>query len=254
MKKLNISILITAFILTSCGLSENKNAELEQNTISTKIYVLQDFTKSYEGAINEKYKISMVLSKNKEILKGSYTYKSKGTPIKILGTIDDIGNFIMNEFNEKGSITGVLEGQISENNIVGHWSKPDGSKKMPFTIYETIVSETNFEKNKDVKSEYYSNWSGIYFDKFGRTLKIEGPESDGAVKFELTPKNNLNCQEDVWKGTAYLTESSVANYTEDVTECHFNFNFINGQIEVSENNCSHGAYCGTFDGLYTQKK
>ena len=83
-----------------------------------------------------------------------------------------------------------------------------------------------------------------------RILKITGPASDGAVKFELTPKYSGSCVEDIWTGTAYLTNSAVANYTLEGSECHFNFTFNTGQIEVNEYDCSHGATCGTFDGFY----
>jgi len=82
----------------------------------------------------------------------------------------------------------------------------------------------------------------------------QGPAYDGAVKFELTPQYSGSCTEEVWSGTAYLTNSAVANYTEEGSECHFNFTFNPGQIEVKEYDCSHGATCGTLDGFYKKNK
>jgi len=217
--------------------------------------VVPDFTKSFEGTINSKYRIIMTLTKNANNLNGTYTYKSQGTPIKISGTTDDNGNLTINEFNDKGNMTGIFKGQLSGNNIIGQWTKPDGSKTMPFSISESTNGETTIAKTELNNADDYSNWTGTYVDEFKRRiLKITGPASDGAVKFELTPQNSASCQEDVWVGTAYLTNSAVANYTEEGSECHFNFTFNSGQIEVHEYDCSHGASCGTFDGFYTKKK
>lgn len=253
-KTLTISTLMTALIFSSCGSGENKNVEMAKQTTTTNTTAIPNFTKSFEGTINGKYGIIMTLTKNTGNLSGTYTYKSQGTPIKISGTIDDNGNLTINEFNDKGNMTGIFKGQLSSSNIIGQWTKPDGSKTMPFSISESTNSETTIAKTESNKSDDYSNWSGTYYDQFGRSLKITGPASDGAVKFELTPQNNASCAEDVWTGTAYLTSSAVANYTEDGSECHFNFTFNPGQIEVHEYDCSHGAACGTFDGFYTTKK
>ena len=256
MKKiLTISTLLTNLIFLSCGSSENKKAETAHETTSINTTTtIPDFTKSFEGTINGKYGIIMTLTKKTGNLSGTYTYKSSGTPIKISGTIDDNGNLTINEFNDKGNMTGIFKGQLSSNNIIGQWTKPDGSMTMPFSISESTNSETTFAKTDSNNSNDYSNWTGAYVDEFKRTLKITGPASDGAVKFELTPQNSASCQEDVWVGTAYLTSSAVANYSEEGSKCHFNFTFNPEQIEVHEFDCSHGAACGTFDGFYTKKK
>lgn len=242
--------LLTTWTFTSCGPSEQNKTE-QQTTQTT---VISDFTKSFEGTINGKFEIIMTLTKNSENLSGTYTYKNKGVPIKISGTIDGNGNLTINEFNTNGNMTGIFRGQLSNNNIIGNWTKPDGSNTMPFSISESINSETSIVKPESTKSDDYSNWSGTYLDEFGRSLKIIGPASDGAVKFELTPQNNENCAEDVWSGTAYLTKSYLANYQDENSECHLNFTFNPGQIEVGDYNCSHGASCGTFDGVYIKKK
>lgn len=252
--KLNHWILITALIFSSCDSGENIPAETIESAADVTTVAIPDFTKSFEGTINGKYGIIMTLTKNNTNLYGTYTYKSQGIPIKISGTIDDIGNLTINEFNDKGSMTGIFTGQLSSSNILGQWTKPDGSKTMPFSITESTNSETTITKTNSNESDDYSKWSGIYFDNFERTLKIKGPTSDGAVKFELTPRNSLSCQESVWEGTAQLISSSVAVYIDEYDECHFNFTFNPGQIEVKEYNCSHGAACYTFDGFYTKKK
>jgi hypothetical protein len=110
----------------------------------------------------------------------------------------------------------------------------------------TQLTETNKTEKED--------WAGTYVDKFGRTLKIQGPASDGAVKFELTQQNSASCAEEPMEGTAYLTNQSVANWQEEGGQCHLSFTYNPGSIEVIESDCMHGASCGTFDGFYDKKK
>jgi hypothetical protein len=148
-KNITIYILTTALIYSSCGSSENKNAEtIEQITSNNTPNIVTDFTKTFEGAIDGKHGIIMTLTKNANNLNGSYTYKRQGTPIKIFGTTDDNGNLTINEFNDKGNMTGIFKGQLSGNNIIGQWTKPDGSKSMPFSISESTNGETTFAKTE----------------------------------------------------------------------------------------------------------
>lgn len=150
MKKIiTISILTTALIYSSCGSSENKNVgTTEQTTSNNTPTIVPNFTKSFEGTINGKYGIIMTLTKNAKSLSGTYSYKSKGIPIKVSGKIVDNGNLTINEFNENGSMTGVFKGQLSGNNIIGQWTKPDGSKTMPFSISESTNIKTTIEKTE----------------------------------------------------------------------------------------------------------
>jgi hypothetical protein len=167
MKKIiTISILVTAFFYSSCGSSENKNAEKIEQTTSNNIPAIEpDFTKYFEGTIDGKYGIIMTLTKNANNLTGTYTYKSQGTPIKISGTTDDSGNLTINEFNDKGNMTGIFKGQLTGNNIIGQWTKPDGSKTMPFRISESVNIETSISANQsqsDSKKAILSNLVGEY--------------------------------------------------------------------------------------------
>lgn len=250
-----ISFLTIALTFSSCSSNNNKKTETTEQTASNIApTILPDFTKSFEGTINGKYGITMVLTKNANILNGTYNYKGKNTPLNISGTIDNNGNLTINEFNTKGNMTGVFKGQLSDNNIIGQWSKPDGSKAMPFSISEFTNNEATNTETEVNNSDDNSIWTGTYVDEFNRTLKIIGPASDGAVKFEIAPQNSEDCQEGLMVGTAYLTKSWLANYQEDGDECQLTFTFNPGQIQISEYDCGHGAACGTFDGFYTKKK
>jgi hypothetical protein len=249
-----IIIIITAAtiiaFLCSCT-SNNDNNTTEQTANNTSN--ISNFTKSFEGTINNKFGIIMTLTKNAKSLNGTYTYKNKGIPIKISGSIDDNGNLTINEFNDNVSMTGVFKGQLSGENIIGNWEKPDGSKIIPFSITESVNTETSIVKSTKNNSDDDSNWTGTYVDKFGSTLKLKGPSSDGALKFKLI-QASANCIGLV-EGIAYLTKTGVANFDAEDDNCHLNFTFNPGSIQVSEYDCENyrGASCGTFDGWYNKK-
>jgi hypothetical protein len=241
--------LIFAF-LSSCS-SKNDSNSIEKSTNLTSLN-LPDFTKSFEGTIN-KMGIIMTLTKNNTSLRGTYSYKSKGIPIKISGSIDLEGNLTINEFNDNGSMTGVFKGKLSGITIIGNWEKPDGSKTMPFSISESANTENSIQKPTKPNSDDYSNWTGIYIDKFGSTLKVKGPTSDGAVQIVLN-QASANCLGQI-EGIAYLTKTGVANFESEGDNCHLNFTFNPGSIQVREFDCENwrGASCGTFDGWYNKK-
>lgn len=258
--KTKTGFLILIVTLGCCLFSCDKSKKNDNSEATSKAAIaFQNFTKSFEGNISGDLGIIMTLTSSNNKLDGTYTYKTKGQPIRISGTIDEYGNLIINEYNDQGHITGVFKGQFSDESIKGHWFSPEGSKKTPFSITESKNSETDIMKSKAQKSEDDLQWTGIYFDSKGRSLKVTGPASDGAIEFELTPLINERCSESVWVGTAYLTNSQVANYHEEVGGCHFNFTFNSSgehfrfsQIEVRESDCDHGVACMPFDGLYKQ--
>jgi len=253
MKKIiPITTLITALVFLSCGSNTTSAKETtEPELTDNHSNGIPDFTKSFKGTVNNKYEITMSLTKKASNLTGTYAYKSQGTPIKITGTIDEKGNLTINEYNDKGNMTGIFKGQLSGKNINGHWDKPDGSKTMPFSLAESasaVMTTTKTEK------EDLTKWTGTY--QLGQTsgkLTVTGPAADGAVKFILSQGGN--CIEEPMEGTAYLTSQSVANWQEQGGQCHLSFTFNPGSIQVIESDCGmHGASCGTYDGFYNKKK
>ena len=148
-----ISALVTALIFLPYNSGSDKNIDTCRQTKTNTATTIPDFTKSFEGTINGKYGIIMNLAKSEKKLSGTYIYKSQGKPIKISGTIDDNGNLTINEFNDKGIRTGVFKGQLSGNIITGQWTRPDGSRTMPFSISEPANTKTSAASNKVICTE-----------------------------------------------------------------------------------------------------
>jgi hypothetical protein len=89
----------------------------------------------FKGTINKRIRIQMKLGIQGNRLSGTYFYEKYRTDIPIQGTIDSQKKVVINEFDEKGNQTGVFKGKFtSARRIEGIWSKPNGSKAMPFVL------------------------------------------------------------------------------------------------------------------------
>lgn len=137
---LGLLLLIIAS-LNGCSKPQNSNpnANGSANSSSSPQAVsatdAANFSRAFEGTLNNQYAIEMNLQRNGESLSGTYLYTRHKVDIPINGTIDGQGNFVINEFDSKGNQTGVFKGRLlSSDSIDGTWSKPNGDKSMPFSL------------------------------------------------------------------------------------------------------------------------
>jgi hypothetical protein len=95
------------------------------------------FVKTFKGNISDKYKIEMTLRRNGMDLSGTYFYTKYGINITLTGTIDSYQNVELYGYNASGTLVDVFKGRfVSSSEMLGTWSKPDGSKILPFTLIE----------------------------------------------------------------------------------------------------------------------
>ena len=236
-------IFLGIIILGACSNSEPPKTELPPPPPP----VIQDFTQSFDGTISS-YPIIMTLSKKGKTLTGTYTYKRKGLTFKINGEIDSLGNLNINEFGDKGVITGVFKGQYSENRIVGNWQRPDGSGILPFSMVQSALNEADFMKPQLDLTKLAGNYS-----TGTKSLSIRGNVSDGFIRFELTVGTEM-CMGDI-TGIANITqsgESAIFQSNED--GCIITFSFKPDGIVVEEMSCDywHGYSCN-FNGKYRKR-
>jgi hypothetical protein len=246
MQKTTYLFLLLFTFIISCG---NKTKPKEEGV------KMPDFTKTYEGFIDSKYEIIMTLTKKSGELNGTYTYKTHGVAMKLSGTIEENGNFSLDEYNPTGKVTGMFKGKLESTNITGNWSKADGTHAMPFSLAETNNLESSYTKADHTETEeWMDDWTGKY-ENDGNSLKIKGPDKNGAVNFEFLQVGET-CEGSGLTGIAYLTKSWLANYSEEKGNCQISFTYNSDQIEIMETECSdyHGATCGSFDGIYKRKK
>lgn len=121
----------------------------------------------YAGTINGRYPIQMLLKREGKSIKGYMFYESAAAYISLQGTVAPEGVVTVQEVDEKGKITGVFEGKLSEEGFSGTWSSPDRKKRMPFRLnavsseaaafsvqYRCEIKEKNFSQTLELKVDH----------------------------------------------------------------------------------------------------
>jgi len=77
----------------------------------------------------------MTLRRTGNSLSGTYFYTRHNINITLNGTIDENQNVELYGYDEGGTMIDVFKGQLSSSSsLEGMWSKPDGSKSLPFDL------------------------------------------------------------------------------------------------------------------------
>jgi serine/threonine protein kinase len=159
-----------------------------------------NFSKNFAGLVGGKFKMVLRLRRDGTNLSGTYFYqpandaplhgnfnreperwadKDNGRAridVPIKGTVDSQQNFIIEEFDGKGSKTGIFNGRfVSDAEMEGTWSKPNGKSQTQFSLKDegdkssggsyTIVSKTIRRKTGKMKVEVsYPQLEGLSDD------------------------------------------------------------------------------------------
>jgi hypothetical protein len=110
----------------------------------------QEATTVYQGFIKG-VSITMKLQQKGEALIGTYQYTKVGKDLAVQGTRRN-DSVTLKEFDEQERQTGLFQGRYAgkgtkTDSIVGVWSRPDGSKPLPFSLRAagTIAPPTPFD-------------------------------------------------------------------------------------------------------------
>ena len=142
-------------------------------------------TRYFRGSIGSTLGLQMKLLREAEKLHGNYFYQKVGTKIDLRGTIDNDGNFNLEEFDSGGKQTGVFKGTWTTGEtgliqLAGNWSKPGSDKQTAFSLHEEpiafstaveIVAKRIKEDNKKLRYEIdaeYPQLTGSTNPNFGK--------------------------------------------------------------------------------------
>ena len=93
--------------------------------------------RTYDGAVNDKYPVSLTLTTDDNLAYGTLIYKRSGVPIRVVGTVEK-GKLLLNEFYGKSTVTGIFNGQASAKGYLGSWFSPKpNAKELTFALTET---------------------------------------------------------------------------------------------------------------------
>lgn len=239
------AIILGCFFLASCDSKKDKS--LQDSLASDSLKASQkieipDFKKNFEGSINNKYQITMTLTKTGNVLSGSYVYASMGNSFNLAGTIDEGGTIVLNEYSGSNVLQGIFNGTYRPEGISGTWQKPNSDKLMPFLLTEKAASisdasascmETEFQNEegqgtkktclfndfKTVSTGYANDRNGkmywiyeIFQNKNGKYVKVQNSALFNLEQKELLKLINERIKRDY---SVYSTEAETRDCFSD---------------------------------------
>lgn len=166
LKHLAIIVSISLFVSTACvkpqteintsnnnsgaaGSSEIINSNAPNRNTETKPVSNNPNEKMFLGNIGGK-RVQINLTRDGNNLSGTYLYEKFGAALKLSGTIDASGNFILQETDSAGNKTGEWKGVWKEADgratLMGKWKSPKASPVLEFSADEQVVAFTNGAK------------------------------------------------------------------------------------------------------------
>jgi hypothetical protein len=94
-------------------------------------------TRTFVGTIGGKYPVRMTLRSQDTDLSGTYRYEGKAEALQVKGSLREGKYSTLSEFDRHGNQTGTFDAEFTTpRTLEGTWSKPDGSREMPFYLEE----------------------------------------------------------------------------------------------------------------------
>ncbi len=173
----------------------------------------QTENKIFSGAIGES-RIQMNLERNGNNLSGTYFYIKIGKELKISGTINKDGNFILTETAPTGAKTGEFKGLWSKDaetdslTLNGTWTNPQASKTLDFYLGEQMIYLTNGAKL--TPKVFTENNKAKLFE-----ITVEYPELSG-VSIQTASKFNEIAKSLAMNEAAKFRKDLLAQTAEDL--------------------------------------
>lgn len=108
---------------------------------------------NFEGTMSADLRVKWQLTRRDTGISGTEQYVRVGTTLRLEGSADSLGNFVIEERYPKDVVTGIFKGHFSQGcrMISGFFSKPDGSKLQPFEFHKSGTPNSAAEDSQDPK-------------------------------------------------------------------------------------------------------
>lgn len=217
--------------------------------LSVSLIQAQTETKVFRGSIGEN-RFQMTLKRDGDKLTGSYFYAKTGGDLKLAGTIDAEGKFVLTETDAKGTKTGSFEGTWSKAedderfSLNGTWKNPRGTMSLDFYATEQmifftgagrILTKTFSESNKPKLFEISADYP-----------ELSGVSLASAAKFDQSVKTIINRQAANFRKLMLEQTAEDLKYIRKIGK---NYLEISYNIEhADENVISIGFFASTYTG------
>lgn len=195
----------------------------------------KNFTKVFEGRLEQSPDLCMSLTSTERSIKGSYFVKENAEKVNLTGSLSGSDSILINEFDRDGNLFGVFKGKfVSATRIEGVWSKPDGSRKTAFFLTETnfsydgLYNESKAIVDKRLAEEAQKN----------SLEKVESDKkemSDRISDFLVISKTTNNGKKTKGIADLKVTVKNNSAYAFDKVSVRVNYLDKKGGAEASEN-------------------
>jgi hypothetical protein len=191
---------------------------------------------TYTGKIGGKIEASLDLFRTEQILRGTITYKKSGKPIMVLGTRGEGNTFFLREYLPDGLITGVMSGEMKDDEISGTWFGTGKGQELKLEMALTnLEAETAwpYASSGSVVGEYGYHYPAVSTGDPGANGGLRIKKSGDQYIFSIEcmngpPGYHMAVVEDV-KGTL---EGDEINFTIPDFDCQFVIRFFEGYATV----------------------
>lgn len=213
-----------------------------------------NFSRSYVGTINNKYRVQMKLTRKGNDISGMYYYEKTGLDIPLRGIVNPDESVAIDEYNNDGELQASFIGKLAADfSLQGQWSKLNG-KPMPFML------KVNTKQLRRA-NEYTNKGSAEVFNRV-RTNSTKNIKVFQTVEYpQLRGMSNVAVQQKLNKLFLPMAEST---FSADVEldckdfESELSFNVSNNSDSILcidfrwyEYSCgahpNHGSRSRTFD-------
>lgn len=99
-----------------------------------------DLHSDFAGTVGAGTRVNVHLIEKDASLSGTEQYPRIGKTLWLRGAVDSLGNFVLEEHYPENRITGIFKGQFSDGcqMMRGYFSKPDGSRLLPFEFRQAL--------------------------------------------------------------------------------------------------------------------
>jgi hypothetical protein len=215
----------------------------------------------YDGTIDGKIAVNMVIRVLQGTARGTITYKKSGKPILLLGRMEDNGTFFLREFQPDGLVTGVMSGTTKDGKISGKWYGTNNDKEYVLQLRRTDDGSPDTEWPYDVKGTVAGKYGYHYPKDSEGNPGAEGlltvRQSGDKVTFTFDcvtggPGYNMAMMED----TEGILEGNEVWYSStEYGECAFVIRFYDGftivEQEEGKYDCGFGHNAGV-EGEYVK--
>lgn len=194
-------ITLIVLLLIDCGQKQGNNRPEDHGfplVTSSELNDLPQKTKTsknicWRGKLGGKIPVFVHYQLEGDLVVGEITYlkTKKKTPIRLIGEVHN-GNFYrLLEYDPKGTITGIIEGNVVKGAFTGKWIAPSTQKELALKLQssDSLIVKRNIKARPD---QLYGTYAYAYGEE-GYSGQLELTEAENSeADFYLISLTSLN--------------------------------------------------------------